>query len=90
MPHFYLRAGRSGNLGGWIRPAGRRAVMAFMVVGGGGRVSNNLAVWFQQGAEDGGPSPSSASKSLGNLSVSFLIFVPLDLIFPIYKIRELD
>ena len=90
MPHFYLRAGRSGNLGGWIRPAGRRAVMAFMVVGGGGRVSNNLAVWFPQGAEDGGPSPSSASKSLGNLSVSFRIFVPLDLIFPIYKIRELD
>lgn len=71
MPHFYLQAGCSGILGGWVRPVGRRVVMAVMVVVGGGGVSSNLAVWFPQGAEDGGPSPSSASKILREF-VSFL------------------
>ena len=90
MPHFYLQAGRSGILGGWVRPVGRRGVMAVMVVGGGGGVSSNLAVWFPQGAEDGVPVLAPLQKSLGNLSVSFLIFVPLDLSFPTCKIKEMD
>ena len=62
--------------------------MTAVVVVGGGGVSSNLAVWFPQGA-DGGPVLAPLQKSLGNLSVSSLILVPLALSFPTCKIEEM-
>ena len=90
MPHFYLQAGCSGILGGWVRPVGRRVVMAVMVAGGGGGCPVILQCGFHKEQKMGVPVLAPLQKSLGNLSVSFLIFVPLDLSFPTCKIKEMD